>query len=385
MIKTIKRISSKVIYEAVILIVLGVIASGIKVSGSDYYFSFFLFDYSHGYMTRGFIGEVISLFTDTVTEQLAYRVVFAVFSLLAVAAALLLGRAIRKCDKQFKGTVIFISAALVLSPMTFRWLRLNGMQSDLYFYTCTMLALLFVKNKYLRWIIPFFGIIASLASVTYTVHCMILLAIVLLYEFSKEKRKSDGLLCLLTYAGIIGVAIYAIASRNSLSFSNADELYAYISSKTPCVLDEEAVRYYLGEYFLDLPEAIDKYIGVEIRSHWNTLIFGIFFVYLPIAVLFGVFWWKCLKKSKLPLSKFVFFLAIAEMLYACAPAIFTGEPGRWLAPALVVECGLLLYMVADHNEVVCDTLSSWLNGAKNRFFLTGFLIAYYSTLLFVNA
>lgn len=382
--KLTKKITSfRYFYETILFVILGYFTSKVAVSSTDYYFSFMLFDYSHGYMTRGFVGEVISWFTNSVTEKMAYGIVVAVFVLLSLACALLLGRAVRNCDEQFRPIVAAIGFCLVLSPTTFYWLKSNGMQSDLFFYALTMVALLFVKHKYLRWSIPVFASLATLCSVTYSVHCMTLLAIVLLYEFVKEKKKSSGILCLLTYGLIIGISVYAVASRSHLAFQNADELYAYISSKTNGDLLEETIRYYLDEYFLTFEAAVQKYIALEIKKHWSVLVFGTLFVYVPVAILFAGFWADCLKRCKDVLGKIVFALAIVELLFALVPAIFTGEPGRWLSAGVIVEFGLLLYMLADRNENVQQTLSKWMRTVSENNYILIFAAAYVGLLLFL--
>lgn len=375
-----KILKFKYFYEFVIFIALCLISLfNFVLYVDDYYFHFFLLDFSHGYMTRGFMGEIVSWFTDTVTRTTAVIFVSVALFFLNLVMSLLFGKLIKSCDSDFRKAVILIILSIIISPMNFIWLARNGMQADLYFYLFTFASVLVLDNKILQWFIPAFGILATLFSVVYSVHCMTLIAIILLYRYSKEKKISNLLLCILTYAGIIGVALYAVSTRDNITYENSNELYEHMIAKVPLnegSLMEDTIKYYIGEYFLPFDKAVKAYIPTILRENFLTIILSSVFIYFPFVIISSTFWIKCIKHSSDFLSKLIYIFAILAMLLTYAPAVFTGEPGRWNAPAYTVELGLLLYFIYDKNEVVCSLFGKLIEKIKGKPFILIAPLAY---------
>ncbi len=370
-------------YEIIFFIILSLISYfNFSVSEDDYYFHFLLLDFKHGYMTRGFMGEIVSWFTDDVSKTTAVVFVSIGLLLLNIVISLIFGKLIKNSEGDIKGTYIIIISLFILSPMYFRWLAKNGLQTDLYFYLFTFASVLILKNKVLKWLIPVFAIAATLFSVVYPIHCMTLIAIILLYEFSKERNLSNGVLCVLTYVGIIGVAVFAISKRSSLTFSNVDELYEYMSSKVApgTVLDEGTVKYYIGEYFLSFKQAVTQYMFLEISRNLKTIIFSFIFIYLPFIIAISVFWIKCIIKTSDWLNRLIYVFAIAVPFLILFPFIFTGEPGRWSAAAFVVEAGLLIYFLYNKNGCVHSLFIELINKIKNKPYIAIASLLYYIVL-----
>ncbi len=366
-------------YETVIFVVTNLITCiHFSLYEDSYYFHFFLLDYSHGYMTRGFLGEVVSLFTDTVTRATVLPIVLTFLVLLNLCVSLLLGKLIHSCEGDTKNAVIFISALLIFSPMTLYWLAKNGMQADLYFFALTLMAVLVLRFRGIRFLVPVFCVIATLVSVVYPVHCMTLVAIILFYEFSKKKSFSNGLLCVLTYAGIIGVALYAVMTRGDLTFETADELMEYMYSKIEGTGIElhPLIEYYIAEYVQPFSVAVNDFIGLEISNHKHIIFTGLLFVYLPFFAVFTSFWAGCIKKTDDKFMKTVYVFAILAMVLVLAPSIFTGEPGRWTLAGYVIETGLLFYFIYDRNECVCERFSEFVAKCKEKPYITVSAVVY---------
>ncbi len=370
-------------YETVIFVITNLICLfNFSLHEDSYYFHFFLLDFSHGYMTRGFLGEVVSWFTDTVTGATVLPLVVTFLLLLNLTVSLLLGKLIHSCSGETKYAVIFISALFVFSPMTFYWLSKNGMQVDLYFFALTLLAILVLRFRGIRFLIPVFCVLATLISVVYPVHCMTLIAIILFYEFSKKKSFSNGLLCFLTYAGIIGVALYAVMTRGDLTFETADELMEYMYSKIEGTGIElhPLTEYYIAEYVQPFDEVVKNFIGLEIKNHIYIIVCGLLFVYLPFFAVFTVFWAGCIKRTDDLFMKTVYVFAILAMVLVLAPSIFTGEPGRWTLAGYVIETGLLFYFIYDKNECVCERFSHFIGKIKERPFIVVSAVVYTAVL-----
>ena len=146
----------------------------------------YLGDYSHGFMPRALLGEIITWFSDTVSLDILFVMSLTVCILLCIASALLGGYLIKHCENKTAVTVILavMLGSPIFMPLFASWLGLM----DVYLILLTFIAFTFNENRFLRYFIPVIAIICTAIHHAYLFLYMVPLAIALLYDFFKDKK-----------------------------------------------------------------------------------------------------------------------------------------------------------------------------------------------------
>ena len=119
----------------------------------------YLGDYSHGFMPRAFLGEIISRFSDTVSLSLLFNLSFIVCILMSVAIALFSGYVIRHHENKdaIKGIVAIMLGSPIFMPLFASWLGIT----DIYLILFTFIAFALNENKLLRFFVPIVMLICT--------------------------------------------------------------------------------------------------------------------------------------------------------------------------------------------------------------------------------
>ncbi|MGN1194382.1 MAG: hypothetical protein ACI4SB_02765, partial [Acutalibacteraceae bacterium] len=152
-----------------------------------YYLIHYLYTYKHGFIPRGFIGEIISWFTDSVTDELIHMLGTAFSFVLAIAASLCIGKALSKVknDRQNFAVTLFIVFVLFIIPGSFKN-YFEIFTQDKLLWALTLFAVFLCDRKYAIWLTPILCICATLINPVFLFCSMVLIAIILLQEFKSS-------------------------------------------------------------------------------------------------------------------------------------------------------------------------------------------------------
>jgi hypothetical protein len=352
-----KRYGYFIFPAAVLLIILAVKnMNGISVP-NGYYLMHYLFNYSHGFMTRGFIGHVISLFTDTVTPGLASGLQFSFSVLLLISASVCISIVLKKTDgdRKIYAFVVMLLVLIVFHPQSFA-MYFESSYTDKLMIALTLIAVLFAERKHLIWLVPSICLLCTLISIYYSLHSMILIAIVLLQKFYDSRYSiKNGAVCLLSYGLIIAVSIYGMSVMYDLSFGSPEEMCEYFLSRytgDPYSTVQWYVDTVFVEYFFPMLSLVKDNVQNDLSFHnrfWE-LVFDLSLLYIPMFAACGYFWFKSLKNSENKFQKFIFFLCLISPVLTLLPVFLSLEYERHFEVNIQMQICICFYYLAKKND-----------------------------------
>lgn len=332
----------------------------------------YLGDYSHGFMPRALLGEMISWFSDTVSLEILFSLSFAVCVLLCVSAALLGGYLIKHCENKTAVTAIIaiMLGSPIFMPLFASWLGLM----DVYLILLTFIAFAFNENKILRYLIPVIAIICTAIHHAYLFLYMVPIAIALLYDFFKNKKYiRDGLLCGVTYISLISLGLFMVKARNADGFSSVDEMIDFMIKKSDIPLSREWLQAVVpNEYTTGVDYIRDTVTSTMSASN----LIGIVVIFAPVFITFAYGWLKSIKNSPDKTEKFTLFLCLIHPVSSVPAYIFGLNWNRWTSAIITSQCILYLFMLHRKNEAVSVTVGKITGFFKKHFIFVVFYIIY---------
>lgn len=335
----------------------------------------YLGDYSHGFMPRALLGEIISWFSDTVSLGLLHTLSSVICILLSTVAALLGGLIIRKAENKDIVTV-FITIMVtspVFMPIFSTWLGVT----DIYLILLTFIAFIFNENRFLRYLVPVIALLCVSIHQAYLLLYMVPISIALLYDcFRNKKYVRDGILCAVTYLSLIAFAFIIIKTRQADGFASIDEMVSFMIDKADFTLTEEWLNSIVPNEYMTGVDHLTQTI-TSAMSVKNLL--GLVVIFLPLFVLFTYGWLQALRHSEDKGEKFIFFLCLIQPL-STAPAFFLGlNWNRWFSAIITSQCILYLFMLYRKNKTLSDVMVQITEFFKKHFILVLFYFIYYTS------
>ena len=332
-------------------------------SASGYYLIHYLYTFDRGYISRGFVGEIISKFTDTVTDDMTRNIITVFSVLLMLGMTLCIGKALSKVrlDKERLTLVLFVAVIVFMIPMPFKYYY-TDIKLDKLVWALTLFAVYLADNKIGKWLVPVICAVTTVVNPIFVFTSMVLIAIILLQEFySGGMSKKDGILCTVTYLAIIILALLAPISEKWVDFANAEEMVDFFFSRYAGVLEagdrERFVNMWLIDFFAPVDQAINKSFHIYfegwsmgLKSGFNLLLVGI-----PVYTVLGAFWRKVIKAEEDKFQKFIYFLCSITIVVSIPAVILSWEFSKYLYNNILVHAGLIIYFIVKDQKAVVET------------------------------
>ncbi len=371
-----KAIESGKIFYLLPAIYLGVLllSKGLVYPGG-YYRLHYLFTYDHGFISRGLVGEVMSWFFDTITDEIIQYVVFGCCVALIIGSSLCFGRALNKV--KFKSehlTLAFLLMILLLIMPTSFTMQFGRITLDKFAWTLTVFSVFLSGCKIGVWTVPLLCVISTLINPVYVFSSMILIAIVLLQKFYSEGFSLKmGTICFLSYTGIIIVALLSLRSTYFTGFTDTNEMLDFYYQRFVGESMTEADRQvfaeeWLFEYFLPFEEAIKRtfhYYFTEWGLSITVVVYSLTIV-LPLTTLLSAIWIKAIKSTEKIFQKFIYGLCLIAPIVIVPEIVVGWEIPRYYSDCLIVQLSLLLFFIANGTEGIVEAIRSMLEYFKHH-------------------
>lgn len=356
-------------------------------SASGYYLIHYLYTFEKGYISRGFVGEIISKFTDVVTDDITRTVITVFSALLMLGMTLCIGKALSKVrfDKERLVFVLFITVMVFMIPMPFEYFY-KDIKLDKIVWAITLFAVYLADNKIGKWLVPVLCVLATVVNPVFVFTSMILIAIILLQEFhSGGMSKKDGILCAVTYIAIIAFALLAPISEKWVDFANAGEMVDFYFKRYAGELDPDYrarfIDMWLIDFFLPIDEALNTSFHIYFESFSGGLrsVFSLIFVAVPFYTVMGIFWKKVIKAEENKFQKFIYFLSSISILAAIPAIILSWEFSKYLYNHILIQAGLIVYFVVKDQKAVVETCKEFKSFGKKHLIASVAGILYFVT------
>lgn len=379
-----KAVSSKLFCYILPFLGLGVwlLTQNIPAVG-EYNLIQYLYTYDHGYVSRGFVGEVISWFADTVSDELTFKINTAFSWFLMISAALCMGKALScvRRDKQKICQIFFLLVFVSSLPFAFRF-YFTDIKLDKLVWAITLLAVFLSDKKFGVWLVPVLCALATVINPVFVFTSMVLVAIIILQEFlSNGYSKKNLAICIISYVSIIVIALIAPVSQQYLGFETPKEMVDFYFARYDGVLDEEIYNYFVNEWLLDFFMPVKDIFGYSFGMFFKDGggIRGIIFTLIeavPIYIISEYIWKNAIKSETDKFQKFIFFLcSIAPVVIIPAISI-SWDVAKYVGNTVLVQFGLLVYYIAKGNTSVCNAVNKVADFFKNHIFVAAAVILY---------
>ncbi len=345
---------------------------------NGYYMIHYLYTYDHGFVSRGLVGEIISWFSDTVSENTIQTVMIIFAFLLMIAGSLCIGKAlscVRNDPERFNAVFLIVVVFYMLAmPFDFYY---EDCKLDKLLWALTLLAVFLSDNKITIWFVPVLCAVATLVNPVFVFCSMILIAIILLQKFHSENYAvKNGILCGITYLAIIAIALLAPISEKWLGFETPAELIDFYFARYEGVLDEKTYGLFETEWLFDYFEPLDEIIRLAYEIYFvewsNGLRTAICFIALalPSYICLGTFWKTAIRSEENKMQKFIYFLCAVSPVVMLPSVLISWEFSKYFYNNLLAQTGLIVFFIANGNPAVLQTTEKVKTFCKNNLLFT---------------
>ena len=350
-----------------------------------YYLIHYLYTYDHGYISRGLVGEIISWFSDTVSDDLTRWVMTGFSALLMVGMSLCIGKALSKVrfDKEKLSIVLFVAIMIFMIPMPYKFYYMD-IKLDKLVWALTLISVSIADTKYGKWVVPFICMIATVVNPIFVFTSMILIAIILLQEFyANGFSAKNGIVCGITYISIIALALLAPISEKWVGFETPAEMvdfyFARYTGSMEDVMYEQFADMWLIDFFLPIDEifrtSFAMYFGdfaMGLKSALNAVL-----LCAPVCAFTGIFWRKVIKAEENKFQKFIYFLCAISPVVIIPPVLLSWELSKLFLNNVFVQAGLIIYFVVKGQPAVVKTCNEIKEFGKKHLIASVSVILYF--------
>lgn len=349
-----------------------IIIRGLTIPATGYYLIQYLYTYNHGFVARGLVGEVISWFFDTVSDELTEYVATAFAVVFTVAVSLCIGTALSKSkDNPERFLIVAILSTLIcVCPVGFSHYCIDD-RFDKLTWALALFGVLLAGRKYAIWLVPVVCVLATLVNPVFLFTSMILTSIVLLYYFYLSNYSAkNGIICAISYISMIALGLYAVISEKQLGFASPNEMIDYYFARYDGVISDELyntfVKGWLVDYFEDTAEIIKIGYQLYFTDNFAAFIIDFIFLMIPTYILTVIFWKKCIKLSDNKFQKFIFFLCGISPVVYLPIVLLIWQSSKYFYNNIFVQIGLIIFFIAQNNSAVTEAFKSAFEWAKKH-------------------
>ena len=356
---------------------------------SGYYLIHYLYTYRHGFIPRGLVGEILSLFFEKINDNITRSVILLFSCMLIAGASLCIGKALSKSKshpESFKIIAIIICILCVV-PNSFRT-YFDDMKLDKALWALSLLAVFLLDTKVGVYFVPIICVAATLINPVFLFCSMLLVSIAMLYCCVDTWSKKWIFLCAISYLAMIVIGLYGAVREKSLGFENEMDMLKYYFSRYDGSISESTLDFMAREcmidYFLPSKEFIAaayQFYCVEWKNGLSTL-FNVVFVSLPAYFGLTVFWIKAIKAETVKSKKLVFFLCMISPLVQIAPILMSWEGSKYFGNNILVQLCLIVFFIVQKNEASISAAAGIVQWAKKNPLISTAILLYAGMFVF---
>ncbi len=340
------------------------ILSGDIFPVNGYYLIHYLYTYSHGFVARGLVGEVLSWFFPIVSDGVTQGVMIVFNIMLAVFASLFFGKMLCSAreDKSRFQVVLFLTVVffMLARPLDFYY---RDFKLDKLLWALTFLSAFLANYKVGIWFVPLVCAVATLVNPVFLFCGMILVAIILLQEFYQGGYKAkNGIICAVSYISMIAIGLLAPITEKYIGFTTPSEMIDYYFARYSGVISQADYQLFETEWLFDYFESLENIFKMAYEIYFkdwgNGLRTILCFVFMSIPVYFVlvVFWVKSIKAHENKMQKFIFFLCAVSPVVMIPAVAISWEYSKYFYNNVLVQAGLIIYFVVKQNSAVLNAI-----------------------------
>lgn len=351
---------------------------------SENFYVYYLVDFSISKTSRMLIGSLVNLLTDKPTVGWVNTFATVVLFAALVFVAVVLGQVIRASESDVKPQILVAVLFFATGSVTLAGFSKFFGMLDIYMFFFTVVAVIFARNRYLRWLIPLLCVAGCLVNYVYSISYFPLIVLVLFYLIvTQEKKAGNILLLVLTIIITVLLVFYCAFFGHKTTTVAYDELRMLLEQKSGTQISEECITYFepylynAGEHSAGIPIEVSENLTpvqfvLKVAEHVLTervSIFGmipVLLIFLFSASALVAIWVMCIRNAETKGKKFVFLCFIHSMLFIPLCCLLSTDFIRWVQAGIIVQFGLIFFMFLTHDKDFEKTVIQIREFFKNR-------------------
>lgn len=344
----------------------------------------YLITYKFGLLPRAFVGSVLSLFVEEITKKTIYAVAIICFILLISQISILLAKIIRRCEQDNKLSVMIFTILFLASPLSVTYL-LGGYiaRFDMFWIIITLISLVILKNRILRWAVPLLCAVAIMIHQGFMVTYMPAVVIPMFYEIYKNKYSKKSMVIFgLSCFSMIFVFIFLLFAQKNIPFDNTADFVNSLPKNAGFTPEYHMVY---SEYYCLFPNwtvhvVLPILSSIALPVALTLLVFSI-----PLIIIFYIIWKQALRTEENKFLKLVFFLCTAAPLLFIPASMFATDLDRWWAAVINNQFIIIFYFIISKEISVIASVNKVGNFLKEHLLLLSFIVIFTNSLTFSKA
>lgn len=364
---------------------------------SKFFVPYYLVDFSMGINSRLWVGSLVNLFTDHPTENWINWFARIILLLGLIITAVLLGKVVRMSKKEMRlilyGFILFFCSGSLTVACFSKYIGVL----DIHMYILALVAIVFARNKYLRWLVPLLCVAGVFVNYVFTISYFPMVILAILYFADRDEKKAGNIMLFsITVIIVLALTFYCVFLGKNYMKVTFDELWTIIEQKCGREFEFDVVRYFsLYLFGTDPINAVDKDVAnasplefLQILSetlysttHDYREITTLLIISVPVIVMFWFIWITCIRNTEKKSSKFVYFCFMISVLCIPVCCLLSTDFIRWISAGVMGQFALCFYMFALHDapfEKAAEKIGAFFK--RNKIALV-FIFAFYG---FIN-
>ena len=377
-----------------------IVNKGQPLYADDLCYPFLAVDYSMGFCTQFLPGAIYHFLVGIYTPFAARIYINILYIVFFIVIAFVLEFVYSKAVTANKKDIGILLLLCIVGGFSISTFVMQPGMLDFYWLFFFCLAVLSLKNRYTKFLIPVFSVLMVLvhiaASITYVFLLLVILGFLWFYTSERKAKKEYAIVfCLTLFLTVATVLYFIIFEKNNLVYSFNDFQKILESRGVNYITYYQVTLYgqnlHAEGLILEYPaffNALPPVIGKLLQQLWMTMAFyewkSEFTFLLPLAVIFLVLfavmmrnYFKTLQKK---LSKL---LIVATALWAIpimlCGVLFSTDMARWMSHAVLYMCGVCLCISVCSKQCL---FSRARESVKPYYPVVLLIIAVYSLILF---
>ncbi len=337
---------------------------------------YFLIDFSMGKASRLLVGTIVNFLTDNPTIEWINTFSLIVIFLTLFFTAILIGKAIRKTDDEYKSQIYIFALFFVSGTFTMRGFSEYVGFLDIYMFIFSLLAVVCACNKYLRLLVPFICVAGVFTHQTFAISYFPLVILVVFYlMITGEKKGGNAIVFAVTSAVTVVATLFCILKgpeTMTVTFEEAVEIIKQRSGDESLEIFDNIAFYLFNIAPDDIGLTTEQ---VSNSSLWDFLrimgefitkseitVNGAISIWILTAVVLSFFyaiWIRCIKNTDSKSKKFVYFCFMAFTLLIPVCCIISTDYIRWIQAGIITQFGLVFLMFASKDKPFEKTMNDF--------------------------
>lgn len=232
----------------------------------DITYAYHLVDYTLGFCTKLLPGAIYNAIFPTTNPDVVNIYFNILYHIFLVGVSFVLEKFINTFENEKKVSAFIVTMFFITGPATFAIHAKEFGMLDTYWLFFFLLFILFLRNKYLKWLIPAIFVLSILIHISSLMSFIPFFLLFIFYEASTNKNSSKSYYAILVISAIVTIVTFLyflLFEEKNLALS-LDEYYAFMDKRNTSDSEVFNTYYEYALYKVDFTQETGTFFSDKI-------------------------------------------------------------------------------------------------------------------------